>query len=200
MYGADVVIPEIKVQGHLDATLTYIPSHLEYIIAELLRNSVQAVVESGRKQSSDIPPIQVLICETPQQVIIRISDQGGGMPQSVLPTLWSFVKGPRRKVRLENLQRVPKLAATLQDMKLGEEDTLEPKTGRYDLSLSSFTSRPPGLRLGIGLPMSRIYAEYWAGTLELHSLEGYGVDAFLMLPKLGNKNEQLSTRATMDAL
>ena len=76
----------------------------------------------------------------------------------------------------------------------------DPKPGRYDLSLSSFTSRPPNLRLGIGLPMSRIYAEYWAGSLELHSLEGYGVDTFLQISKLGNKNEQLSARATMDAL
>lgn len=48
--------------------------------------------------------------------------------------------------------------------------------------------------------MSRIYAEYWAGSLELHSLEGYGVDAFLSISKLGNKNEVLSTRASMDAV
>ena len=74
------------------------------------------------------------------------------------------------------------------------------KTRLYDGSLSSLTSRPPNLRLGIGLPMSRVYAEYWAGSLELHNLEGYGVDAFLQLSKLGNKNEQLSTRASMDAV
>jgi hypothetical protein len=48
--------------------------------------------------------------------------------------------------------------------------------------------------------MSRVYAEYWAGSLEIHSLEGYGTDAFLQISKLGNKNEQLTTRATMDAV
>jgi len=31
-------------------------------------------------------------------------------------------------------------------------------------------------------------------------LEGYGVDAFLQISKLGNKNEQLTTRASMDAV
>jgi pyruvate dehydrogenase kinase 2/3/4 len=62
------------------------------------------------------------------------------------------------------------------------------------------TSRAPDLRLGIGLPMSRLYAEYWAGSLEIHSLEGYGVDAFLQISKLGNKNERLTTRASMDAI
>lgn len=69
-----------------------------------------------------------------------------------------------------------------------------------DNSLSSLTSRPPNLRLGVGLPMSRIYAGYWAGSLEIHSLEGYGVDAFLQISKLGNKNEQLTTRANMDSV
>jgi pyruvate dehydrogenase kinase 2/3/4 len=67
-------------------------------------------------------------------------------------------------------------------------------------SLSSLTSRSPNLRLGMGLPMSRVYAEYWAGSLELHSLEGYGVDAFLQISKLGNKNEQVTERASLDAL
>lgn len=59
--------------------------------------------------------------------------------------------------------------------------------------------------------------EYWAGSLEIHSLEGFGVDAFLQISKLGNKNERygvsqlstssrltdarsLTTRAMMDAV
>jgi pyruvate dehydrogenase kinase 2/3/4 len=62
------------------------------------------------------------------------------------------------------------------------------------------TGRPADLKLGIGLPMSKIYAEYWAGSLDIHSLEGYGVDAFLQVPKLGNKNEHITTRASMDAV
>jgi len=70
----------------------------------------------------------------------------------------------------------------------------------HDSSLSSLSSRPPNLKLGMGLPLSRVYAEYWAGSLELHSLEGYGVDALLQISKLGNKNEQLTMRASMDAV
>ena len=41
---------------------------------------------------------------------------------------------------------------------------------------------------------------YWAGSLALHNLDGYGVDAFLQISKLGNKNEQLTTRASMDSV
>jgi len=213
-YGPNSPIPEIRLQGHLDATFPYILSHLEYIVGELLRNSIQAVVERRKDNPGDPPPIEVLICEAPKHVIIRISDQGGGVPREILPHLWSFSKGPRSQTRLRNLLQVPKMAATMQELKVCDvlTDDKAPSsptstgagTGKDsrqpNSSLSSLTSRPPNLRLGMGLPMSRVYAEYWAGSLELHSLEGYGVDAFLQISKLGNKNEQLSTRASMDAV
>lgn len=191
-------LPEIKVQGHLDATFPYILSHLEYIVGELLRNSVQAVVERYHDLGHPPPPIEVLICETPQHVIMRISDQGGGIPREILPYLWSFSKGPRTQTRLENLGRVPAMAATMQELKVTERKP--ERESWHEGSLDSLTSRPPNLRLGMGLPMSRVYAEYWAGSLELHSLEGYGVDAFLQICKLGNKNEQVTTRAAIDAV
>ncbi|KAH0541751.1 hypothetical protein FGG08_003773 [Glutinoglossum americanum] len=216
-HGADAPIPEIILEGHLEATFPYILSHLEYIVGELLRNSIQAVVERHRDLTSPPPPISVLICEAPQHVIIRISDRGGGVPRDLLPHLWSFSKGPRRRTRLRNLHQVPKMAATMQELKFEEKVRLKPgpavsttETNAANQkssilkprgsSLGSLTSRPPDLRLGIGLPMSRVYAEYWAGSLELHSLEGYGVDVFLQISKLGNKSEQLTTRASLDAV
>ncbi|KAK3403531.1 branched-chain alpha-ketoacid dehydrogenase [Sordaria brevicollis] len=241
-YGPDVAIPEIKIDGHLEANFPYILSHLEYIIGELLRNSVQAVVEKHQRlvekagPEKDIgppPAIEVTICESQQHVIIRISDQGGGIQQDVLPYLWSFSKGPASQQLLTNLGQVPKMAATMQELKVEggttvgkiqqqqyEEQAKQqqqeqqqqpqirgihngnnfPGDPGYSNSLATLTSRPPNLRLGMGLPLSRVYAEYWAGSLALHSLEGYGVDAFLQISKLGNKNEQLTTRATMDAV
>ncbi|KAI1124819.1 branched-chain alpha-ketoacid dehydrogenase kinase [Nemania abortiva] len=223
-YGPDAAVPEIRIDGHLDVTFPYILTHLQYIIGELLRNSVQAVVEHHRKNpnkhSAQPPPIEVTLCETQQQVIIRISDRGGGIPRDVLPYLWSFGKGPSTHQRLENLGQVPLMAATLQELRVdgnfSELQNLFPDTNsrharaaaavdsptRYNHngSLTTLSMRPPNLRLGISLPLSRVYAEYWAGSLELHSLEGYGVDAFLQISKLGNKNEQLATRAAMDAV
>lgn len=199
-YGPDVAIPKIVLQGHLETTFPYIPSHLEYIIGELFRNSIQAVVDRNGK--TEPPPIEVLICEAAQHVIIRVSDQGGGIERDILPYLWSFAKGPRRNKRLQNLGQVPRLAATMQELQLppSSPDVAGVTGEKFGSSLATLSSRPPDLRIGIGLPMSRIYAEYWAGSLELHSLEGYGCDAFLQISRLGNKNEVLSTRATMDAV
>ncbi|KAF2764048.1 hypothetical protein EJ03DRAFT_378926 [Teratosphaeria nubilosa] len=208
-YGPDVKIPRVVLQGHLDTAFPYIPSHLEYIIGELLRNSIQAVVETWDSKTSrnhEPPPIEVLICEASQHIILRVSDQGGGVDREVLPYLWSFAKGPRRHTRLKNLAHVPRLAGTLQELKMPAESGSEPSgqatkatKEKFGSCLCSLSSRPPDLRLGMGLPMSKIYAEYWAGSLALHSLEGYGCDAFLEISRLGNRNETLSTRASMDA-
>ena len=196
----NAVVPEIQLEGHLNATFPYILSHLEYVIGELLRNSVAAVMDSAEQQGKPPSPIKVLVCEAPQHVIFRFSDQGGGIPRDIMPYLWSFSKGPRPEARLQNLQKVPRLAATMLEVASKSDVTAEhliPQTGQ---GLGSLAQRSPDSKLGIGLPMSRIYAEYWAGALNVHSLEGYGTDQFLHISKLGNKNEQLSTRASMDQL
>ncbi|KUI52807.1 [Pyruvate dehydrogenase (acetyl-transferring)] kinase 2, mitochondrial [Cytospora mali] len=206
-YGEDVALPEIKLAGHLDTSFPFILNHIEYIIGELLRNSVQAVIERQIKDGTAMtrpPPIEVTICESSKHVVIRVSDQGGGISSDVMPYLWSFCKGPHSQRILANLTHVPRMAATLQEVRVDEPPVTEAKansaTASYVSSLSSLTSRPPNLRLGMGLPLSRIYAEYWAGSLELQSLWGYGVDVFFQISKLGNKNEQLLTRAMMDAI
>ena len=196
--GVGPLIPEIKIQGNTEATFPYVLSHLEYIIGELLRNAIQAVMERHPDPNKKPPPIEVLVCEAPQQVIIRFSDQGGGIPRDILPYLWSFNKGPRSSSRLQNLARVPELEAKMQEVQHPQVESVKAKI--RDSSLSSLSSRPPGLRLGMGLPMSKVYAQYWAGGLELHSLEGYGVDAFFQISKIGNQNEQLTSRASIDAV
>ena len=47
---------------------------------------------------------------------------------------------------------------------------------------------------GFGLPLARIYARYFGGELTLKSMEGYGLDAYLHLPRLGTNCENLPPR------
>jgi pyruvate dehydrogenase kinase 2/3/4 len=44
---------------------------------------------------------------------------------------------------------------------------------------------------GFGLPLARIYARYLGGEMTLKSMEGYGLDAYLHLPRLGDACENL---------
>lgn len=50
---------------------------------------------------------------------------------------------------------------------------------------------------GFGLPLARIYARYFGGELTLKSMEGFGLDAYLYLPRLGDACENLPTSVTM---
>jgi len=42
--------------------------------------------------------------------------------------------------------------------------------------------------------LARIYARYFGGELTLKSMEGYGLDAYLYLPRLGDACENLPKR------
>uniref|UniRef100_A0A6B2L8R0 Protein-serine/threonine kinase n=1 Tax=Arcella intermedia TaxID=1963864 RepID=A0A6B2L8R0_9EUKA len=54
-------------------------------------------------------------------------------------------------------------------------------------------SHDPLAGYGFGLPMSRLYARYFGGDLKLMSLDGYGTDAYVFLPRLGNTLEWVPT-------
>jgi pyruvate dehydrogenase kinase 2/3/4 len=48
--------------------------------------------------------------------------------------------------------------------------------------------------LGYGLPISRLYARYFGGDLQVISMEGYGTDAYLHLKRLATTEETLPRR------
>lgn len=114
--------------------------------------------------STDQPrEIKVTTCSNEKDVLFRISDQGGGMCKKEFGNIWSYGNFKR----FGNMQKVQQLEA-----KLNEHEMLR-------------------IRLGIGLPMSKVYAGYFGGSLELYTMEGYGTDAYVRIPRLGNTNENL---------
>jgi len=64
----------------------YPPGHLQHILFELFKNSMRAVVES--KPENDLPDIEVLLAKGPNDLTIKISDQGGGIPRHVTDRLF----------------------------------------------------------------------------------------------------------------
>ncbi|PRP78770.1 pyruvate dehydrogenase kinase-like protein [Planoprotostelium fungivorum] len=158
------ISPEVEIVGGSKLAFPYVPSHLYYILFELLKNSTRAVVEK-HKDKDTLPPVQIIISDQAQgeDVAIKISDEGGGISRSNYEKIWSYLY----------------------------------TTADFDADVSidgpDFGMETPMAGLGVGLPISRLYARYFGGDLQLMSMEGHGTDAYLHLRKLGDKEEPLST-------
>lgn len=198
--------PEIVFDGHLDTQFPYIREHLEYIIFELLKNAMHATVLKHHKTNRRLPCIRVTIVAGENEVGLRISDQGGGLISaentiSDPADLCSF-SHVRNASRLED-ERIDALRTATEE---GLRATVEEQITRWQKEAlihpetdgSNSQVQPPVKdadtalpRIGIGLPMSKIYSTYFGGSLDLVSLDGWGTDVYLRLPKLGTNLEDI---------
>lgn len=68
--------PEVLIVGRTDLTFPYVPSHLNYVLVELLKNSMRATVETHGVDS--MPPIKVVIADGEDNEDVS---RGGGRQQ-----------------------------------------------------------------------------------------------------------------------
>jgi len=157
--------PDVVISGRLDLTFPYVPTHLHYIMLELLKNSMRATVEF-HGIDADYPPIQVIIADGKdnEDVVIKVSDQGGGISRSNSEKIWSYL------------------------FTTADPSVQEGMIGTNATELDHSTDAPLA-GLGYGLPISRSYCRYFGGDLSIMSMEGYGTDAFIHLARLGNSRE-----------
>ncbi|TFY81850.1 hypothetical protein EWM64_g2162 [Hericium alpestre] len=214
--GSKEAWPEIVIDGHLDTKFAYLREHLEYIVFELLKNAIQATIALHGKDAN-LPSIRVTIVAGEDDIGMRISDQGGGLitPQIKSPSdLFSF-SHIRNASRLED-SRLGNLRSASTHPK-GMRATVEEQVRRWqEERLHRHAADNPEMeagvgphpKLGIGLPMSNIFATYFGGSIEMVSLDGWGeppssavedqmtihfratgTDVYLRLPKLGTNLE-----------
>ncbi|KAI9281801.1 branched-chain alpha-ketoacid dehydrogenase [Sporodiniella umbellata] len=105
--------------------------------------------------------IHITVCSNDTDILFRISDQGGGMSKDKFEHIWSYGNH-------KGMGKIEHLEAKLEE----QEKVMR-------------------VQLGIGLPMSKVYAEYWGGKIDLVTMEGFGTDAYVKIPKLGTRNENL---------
>ncbi|KNE57760.1 hypothetical protein AMAG_04613 [Allomyces macrogynus ATCC 38327] len=120
----------------------------------------------------------------PADVLFRISDMGGGVPRNVLPYLFSFA------------HRAPAARQQLAATKYFTGTVQEQVRRARPLEFSTRTPLPVG-RLGLGCPLSKVYAEYWGGSLDVYAMDGYGTDAYLRVGRLGTATENVNVQAAI---
>ncbi|EJU05310.1 alpha-ketoacid dehydrogenase kinase N-terminal domain-containing protein [Dacryopinax primogenitus] len=191
------VVPQLVVDGMVDATFSYIPVHLEYILTELLKNAYRATAEHHLRLPTPTPPsITLTLSRTPSFLSFRIRDGGGGIAPAHLAHVFSYAfttagvedGGPYA------MQHVGGQAA----LDAGAPPPPSPSTSPSlspapalaesvftEISATSLRSSMGTIAgLGYGLPLARLYASYFGGGLELVSLYGHGTDVFVKLRSL----------------
>ena len=53
--------PEVTIHGRTDLHFPYVPSHLSYMLLELLKNSMRATIETHG--TDNMPPIKIVIAD-----------------------------------------------------------------------------------------------------------------------------------------
>jgi len=134
------------------------------MLLELLKNSMRATIETHGVEK--MPQIKIIIAdgEDNEDVVIKVSDEGGGIKRSNMSRIWSYL------------------------FTTADPAVLNRMLNNSDSEVRDFDTASPLAGLGYGLPISRNYARYFGGELTIMSMEGYGTDSFIYLPRLGNKN------------
>ncbi|KAF2460358.1 pyruvate dehydrogenase kinase-like protein [Lineolata rhizophorae] len=153
--------PKVQLICPPDVSFMYVPGHLSHMLFETLKNSLRAVVETHGQDKEEFPITKVIVAEGKEDITIKVSDEGGGIPRSAIPLVWTYM--------YTTVDRTPEL-----DPEFNKSDFKAPMAG-----------------FGYGLPISRLYARYFGGDLKLISMEGYGTDVYLHLNRLSSSSEPL---------
>uniref|UniRef100_A0A8C3XTZ3 Protein-serine/threonine kinase n=1 Tax=Chelydra serpentina TaxID=8475 RepID=A0A8C3XTZ3_CHESE len=160
--------PRVRINGHVAARFPFIPMPLDYILPELLKNAMRATMESHLDTPYNVPDIVITIANNDIDLIIRISDRGGGIPH-------------------EHLEKVTDYHFTT-----AESSAQDPRMNTLFGSMVDMVNSGqsgPMHGFGFGLPTSRAYAEYLGGSLRIQSLQGIGTDVYLRLKHIDGKEE-----------
>lgn len=135
--------PKVQLVCKDDLNFMYVPGHLSHMLFETLKNSLRAVVEQHGADKEEFPLTKVIVAEGKEDITIKVSDEGGGIPRSAIPLVWTYM--------YTTVEQTPNL-----DPDFDKNDFKAPMAG-----------------FGYGLPISRLYARYFGGDLKLISMEGY---------------------------
>lgn len=134
--------PQVQLVCKPDLNFMYVPGHLSHMLFETLKNSLRAVVETHGADKEEFPVTKLIVAEGKEDITIKISDEGGGIPRSSIPLVWTYM--------YTTVDQTPNL-----DPDFNKSDFKAPMAG-----------------FGYGLPISRLYARYFGGDLKLISMEG----------------------------
>lgn len=155
-YGVDTTATEPG-----PVTCVYVPAHLHHILFEVFKNAMRASCElAEKKELPEIPHIRLRVFKTEDDITLKISDRGGGIPRRRRGKIFTYMYSTAPKVKQVD------------------------GAGSFGIGLSSEALPMHGL--GYGLPLSRLYARYFKGDIKIGSVHGHGTDVYVYLQRLSS--------------
>ncbi|XP_053505200.1 pyruvate dehydrogenase kinase, isozyme 3b isoform X3 [Ictalurus furcatus] len=71
--------------------VVYVPSHLFHMLFELFKNSMRATVELHENNTEGLPPVKARVTLGNEDLSIKISDCGGGVPLRKIDRLFNYM-------------------------------------------------------------------------------------------------------------
>lgn len=88
----DLRLKEINdVEHGAPIRIVYVPSHLYHMLFELFKNAMRAVMEHHGDAEEGLPPIEVVVCRGKEDICVKMSDRGGGIPRSSTDMLFHYM-------------------------------------------------------------------------------------------------------------
>lgn len=87
------LMPKMIFVGDENISINYIPSHIHYIMLEVLKNSVQACIKNNVTC-----PIICKVIETNTDIVIKIIDEAKSFNRSKLPYMFSYFHTSEEKI------------------------------------------------------------------------------------------------------
>lgn len=152
---------------------SYIGSHIEYILQEILKNSTRALLEN----KIFLKPIKILLVLDKtninnQTLQIKISDLGGGIRPDLVNKLWEYSFTTANNDSL-NLDSNPEFDDN--DINSNISPAIE-NLGNTDENIIA--------GMGYGLPLSLTYCKLFGGNIKLESVWNQGTDVYIVLKSL----------------
>jgi len=130
---------------------SYVPQYLDYIIRELVKNSFHATLKNSTKED---------ISNYPVHISVGLDDA--------------------KPTDIDGLERI---VIRVSDRAGGIPLEVGDRIWSYLYGAAANTGQKgtPMAGFGVGLPLSRLYAQYFGGQLDVRSVPGLGTDAYLVL-------------------
>uniref|UniRef100_A0A9J8ASV2 Protein-serine/threonine kinase n=2 Tax=Cyprinus carpio TaxID=7962 RepID=A0A9J8ASV2_CYPCA len=107
MNSPELILEEFNVKGpDKPIAVVYVPSHLYHMVFELFKNAMRATMEL-HEDAMEYPPVHVQIVLGHEDLTVKVSDRGGGVPLRKIDRLFTYTYSTAPRPQMDTSRATP---------------------------------------------------------------------------------------------